>query len=214
MQEPRHFVEMIPLYGSAFAITFSADFINSRLKRRSTRSVSLWMFGYNSAKSSQTDWRKSDIPLRIRFTRFFLPVFTDMFCIISGMSFSQNDAIKILDRSVILLHTCSRITSAHTLLSRNITVTQNFTDAWCGTKFLPLHCFYSSSCGYASSVKTSKYYLSYHTYIDEQHCTSLSNQHISDLEASLRSFLFVQKQLRYSQRHNTMHSLAVLESFS
>jgi len=63
------------------------------------------MLGYNSAKSSHTDCRKSDIPLRIRFTRFFLLEFTEILSMISGMSFSQNDAIKILDRSVILLLT-------------------------------------------------------------------------------------------------------------
>jgi len=74
-------------------------------------------------------------------------------------------------------------------------------------------CFCFFSCGCAFSAKISNQIELHYTYIHGQHCISVSNQHGANLEAGLSSFFFVQKQLGYSQRHDAVHSLPVLESF-
>ena len=105
---------------------------------------------------------------------------------ISGMSLSQNDAIRILDRSVILLLTHFSISSAQAtfpIQGSRITHNHNDTYACCGMKFSPPRCFYAFSCGCASSAKISNHIELHYTYIHQQHCISVSNQHGANLEA-------------------------------
>lgn len=171
----------------------SAVFVNSRLKSRSTRSLSLYMLGYNSAKSSHTDCRKSDIPLRIRFTRFFLLEFTEMFSMISGMSFSQKDAIRILDRSVILLlkHFNTSCFPHNTPVTLHAMTGIPMLGVIRNLRILTVLVLFLVHVHLLPNI--SNHYELHHTYIHQQHCITVSNQHNGpNLEACLSSFLFIQ----------------------
>jgi hypothetical protein len=189
-----------------FLFIFSSLFSKSLLNSFITRSLSLWILGYNSTISSHTDSKKWEMPLRIRLTRLFRPVFFDTFRTMSVISFSQNDAMRIFDLSVILLqyrHNCEVRREMVNLLwlwkSGNIKTHYGYvnTCVWYGKRswFHGRLFWFFWWCAFSVKAKNVKHcntYIQYLFWVCRYPFKTLTN-----LKTGLSSFLFIQQKLRY-----------------